>query len=63
MKVDKHGNVFASGPGGIWIFNKDAKLLGKLHLTEQASNCALSTDEKTLYITNDMYVLKFKMRD
>jgi gluconolactonase len=63
MKVDKKGNVFASGPGGIWIFNKDAKLLGKLHLTEQASNCALSTDEKTLYITNDMYVLKFKMRD
>ena len=63
MKVDKKGNIFASGPGGIWIFNKDAKLLGKLHLTEQASNCALSTDEKTLYITNNMYVLKFKMRD
>jgi gluconolactonase len=63
MKVDKHGNVFASGPGGIWIFDKDAKLLGKLHLIEQASNCALSTDEKTLYITNDMYVLQFKMRD
>jgi len=63
MKVDKKGHVFASGPGGIWIFNKDARLLGKLLLTEQASNCALSTDEKTLYITNDMYVLKFKMRD
>ncbi|MGC4101891.1 SMP-30/gluconolactonase/LRE family protein [Ferruginibacter sp.] len=63
LKVDTKGNVFASGPGGIWIFNKDAKLLGKLHLTEQASNCALSSDEKTLYITNDMYVLRFKMRD
>lgn len=63
MKVDSKGNIFASGPGGIWIFNKDAKLLGKLHLTEQASNCALSTDEKILYITNNMQVLKFKMRD
>jgi len=63
MKVDTKGNIFASGPGGIWIFNSHAKLLGKLHLTEQASNCALSADEKTLYITNNMYVLKFKMRD
>ena len=49
--------------GGIWIFNKDAKLLGKLKLTEAASNCALSPDEKTLYITNDMNVLRLKMRD
>ncbi|MGF2412009.1 SMP-30/gluconolactonase/LRE family protein [Ferruginibacter sp.] len=63
MKVDSKGNIFASGPGGIWIFNSEAKLLGKLHLTEQASNCALSTDEKILYITNNMQVLKFKMRD
>jgi gluconolactonase len=63
MKVDTRGNIFASGPGGIWIFNSQAKLLGKLHLTEQASNCALSADEKTLYITNNMQVLKFKMRD
>lgn len=63
LKVDAKGNIFASGPGGIWIFNSQAKLLGKLHLTEQASNCALSTDEKTLYITNDMYVLQLKMRN
>jgi len=37
MKVDTRENIFASGPGGIWIFNSQAKLLGKLHLTEQAS--------------------------
>jgi gluconolactonase len=63
MKADKNGNVFASGPGGIWIFNKDGKLLGKIRLAEAASNCALSPDEKTLYITNDMYVLRLKMRE
>lgn len=62
FKIDKHGNVFASGPGGIYIFNKDAKLLGKLKLDNPASNCALSEDQKTLFITNDMYVLRFKMR-
>jgi gluconolactonase len=62
LKIDKNGNVFATGPGGIWIFNRSGKLLGKLRLNEAASNCALSPDEKTLYITNDMYVLRFKMR-
>ncbi len=63
MKVDKNGNVFASGPGGLWIFNKDGKLLGKIGLPEAVSNCAFSPDEKTLYITNDMYVLRLKMRE
>jgi gluconolactonase len=62
MKIDKNGNVFASGPGGVWIFNEEGKLLGKIKLPEASSNCALSPDEKTLYITNDMYVLKVKLR-
>jgi len=62
LKIDKNGNVFATGPGGLWIFNNSGKLLGKLRLAEAASNCALSPDEKTLYITNDMYVLRFKLR-
>ena len=62
MKADKSGNLFATGPGGIWIFNKQGKLAGKIKLPDATSNCALSTDEKTLYITNDMYVLRLKMR-
>lgn len=62
MKIDKKGNVYASGPGGIWIFNSDAKLLGRIRLDEAASNCALSDDERTLYITNDMYVVRVKLR-
>lgn len=63
LKVDKKGNVFATGPGGIWIFNKEAKLLGKIKLPDATSNCALTMDEKILFITNDMYVLRIKMRD
>jgi gluconolactonase len=63
LKIDSNGNVFASGPGGIWIFNKEAKLLGRIRLNDPASNCALSTDEKTLYITNDGQVVRLKMRN
>src|SRR5262249_19969527 len=62
MKIDKNGYIFASGPGGIWIMNKDGKLLGKYKVPDAASNCALSTDQKTLFITNDMYVLRLKLR-
>jgi gluconolactonase len=63
LRIDSRGNVFASGPGGIWIFDAGGKVLGKFKLTEAASNCALSDDEKTLFITNDMYILKVKLRD
>lgn len=63
LKIDKKGNVFATGPGGIWIFSREGKLLGRYKLPDATSNCALSPDEKTLYITNDMYVLRIKLRD
>ena len=63
LKVDSKGNVYAAGPGGVWIFNQDAKLLGKIKLPGKLSNCALTPDEKTLFITADMYVLRVKMRE
>ena len=62
MKVDKAGNLFATGPGGVWIFNKAGKLAGKIRVPDATSNCSLSADEKTLFVTNDMYVLRVKMR-
>ena len=63
FKVDKSGNVFATGPGGVWIFNSDGKPLGKIKLDEATSNVAFSPDEKTIFITNDMYVLRLKMKE
>jgi len=62
FKIDKNGNVFATGPGGVWIFNKKGKLLGKIKVPDATSNCAFSPDEKTLYVTNDMYVLRIKLK-
>jgi gluconolactonase len=62
LKIDKRGNVFATGPGGLWIFNSEGKLLGKMKLTAATSNCAFSPDQKTLYVTNDMNVLRIKLK-
>jgi gluconolactonase len=62
LKIDKNGNVFATGPGGIYIFNSGGKKLGMIKLENSASNCALSPDEKILYVTNDMYLLRVVLR-
>jgi len=62
LKIDKNGNVFATGPGGLWIFNKDGKFLGKLKLNDATSNCAFSPDQKTLYITNNMNLLRLRLK-
>lgn len=62
LKIDSKGIIYASGPGGIWILNSEAKVLGKIRLDESASNVALSADEKTMYVTNDMQVLRINMR-
>lgn len=60
LKITKNGTVFASGPGGVWIFNRDGHVLGKIKLDKAASNVALSADEKILYITNHQQVLRIK---
>jgi gluconolactonase len=62
LKIDKKGNVYAAGPGGIHFFNSSGKLLGILKVPEATSNVSLSADEKTLYITNNMNILRLKMR-
>lgn len=62
FKIDKKGNVYASGPGGIHFFNSQGKLLGMLKVPAATSNVALSADEKTLFITNAGQVLRLQMR-
>jgi len=62
MKIDSKGNVFATGPGGIWVFNRAGKLLGKIRVNDLASNCSLSANEKTLYVTSNHRVLKIDLR-
>jgi gluconolactonase len=62
LKIDKNGHVFATGPGGVWIFDKTGKLLGKIKFDGLVSNCSFTPDEKTLYITADMYVLRVVLR-
>lgn len=58
LAVDLNGNVWASGPGGIWIFNAKGKLLGRLYTGERTSNCAFGEDGSSLFMTVDMYLCR-----
>jgi gluconolactonase len=62
MKVDRQGNLFATGPGGVLVFDKDGHNLGTLATGEATSNCAFGEDGSTLFVTADMYVLRVPLR-
>ncbi len=52
MKVDQQGNLYCTGPGGLWVIAPDGKWLGRLVLPELPANLAWGdADWKTLYIT------------
>src|SRR5438128_32292 len=50
MKVDVHGNVFATGPGGVLVLSPDGTLLGIVDTGVPTANCAFGDDGSTLYI-------------
>ena len=65
MKVDEKGNLFVTGPKGIWIWDADGNHLGTIAMPEQPANLAWGdADYSTLYITatTSVYRLKTKTR-
>jgi gluconolactonase len=52
IRVDKNGNIYGSGPGGVWIISPEGKHLGTIKVPERVANVAWGDkDGKTLYIT------------
>jgi gluconolactonase len=60
LKVDKAGNVWSTGPGGVIVLNPQGKLLGRIETGESTANCAFGDDGSTLYITADFYLCRIK---
>ena len=62
FKIDKHGNIFSSGPDGINIISPSGKLLALIKIYNRpTSNCAFNETKDVLYITADDLVLKVKL--
>lgn len=61
LKVDAHGNLWTSGPGGILIISPAGQHLGSLLTGQPTANCAFGgADGKTLYITANNQLLRIK---
>ena len=60
LKVDRAGNLFATGPGGVLIFAPDGTHLGTLSTGEATANVGWGEDGTVLYITADMYLGRLK---
>jgi len=63
MKLDQQGNIFCTGPGGIWVFSPDADLLGKIRLDQKTANLAWGdTDRRSLYITSSNFLYRLRCK-
>lgn len=62
MKVNKEGYVFATGPGGVLIFNPQGKHLGTILTPERTANCAFNENESILYMTSHQYLTRIQLK-
>jgi gluconolactonase len=62
MKVDAEGNIYSTGPGGIWIFSPEGKHLGTILMPEKAANVTWAgPGRKTLYITASTSIYRIRL--
>jgi gluconolactonase len=63
IKVDKSGNLYGSGPGGVWIFSPAGKHIGTIDMPERMSNLNWGgADARTLYITDSTSIYRITLK-
>ena len=62
MKLDEHGNVYVTGPEGVWVFAPDGEHLGTIGVPESVGNVNWGdADWQTLYIPSSTSVYRVRM--
>jgi gluconolactonase len=61
MKVDLAGNVYATGPGGVWVIAPDGTHLGTIRPPEALTNVGWGDDGRTLYITGRTALYRIRL--
>ena len=62
LKVDRQGNVFCTGPGGVWVCRADGTFLGRIVLPELPANLAWGEDGSVLFLTARTSVYRLQTR-
>ena len=60
MKVDRDGNVWTTGPGGVLIVSREGKLIGRINTGQPTANCNWGGDGSVLYITANKFLVRVK---
>jgi gluconolactonase len=64
MKCDALGNIWVTGPGGLWVYAPDGALIGKIAVPEFVANLHWGgSDWRALYITasTSLYAMTVKV--
>ena len=61
MKVDRDGNIFGAGPGGIHVFSPLGEHLGSIDTGVPTGNLAWGEDGSSLFITSNTNVFRLKL--
>lgn len=59
LKVDRAGRILATGPGGIFVFSPEARLLGRIHHPRAIANVALGPGYVYLTATSEVWRVPF----
>jgi gluconolactonase len=63
MKVDEQGNIYVTGPEGIWVFGSDGEHLGTIRVQEPTGNLNWGDDGwRSLYIAASASVYRVRMK-
>lgn len=62
MKTDEKGNIYSTGPGGIWVFTPAGEKLGVIKAPGTSNFCFGGPDGRTLFMTAGKSVKSLKMK-
>lgn len=62
MKTDEIGNIYSTGPGGIWVFRESGERLGVIAAPGASNFCFGGQDGKSLFITSGKTVGMIRMK-
>jgi gluconolactonase len=62
LKIHHSGIIFATGPGGIWLFDKNATLLAKVLLPTISANLAFNESQTRVYVTAHTHLFSVRLK-
>ena len=62
MAITERGEIFVTGPGGVFVLAPDGTALGRLRTVRATANCAFGEDGRTLFITAGDRLLRIRTK-